>query len=672
MAHGQLGGVLRYIRQLVGTGIPGEHSDGQLLHAFATHQDADAFEALVRRYAPLVWGVCRRVLQDEHEAEDVFQGTFLVLVRKAASLDRSGPLGNWLYTVAYHLALKARALGARRRTQESEAVEMLEAPTDSDASELNAVLDHELNRLPGKYRDPLVLCYLQGLTNEEAARELGWPSGSMSRHLLRGKELLRERLSGRGVALSAAMFTAGLAESACAAPVPIVNATIQAGLAYAAGKTAPGTLSTQAVTLAEGLLHATGASRMKIAAVLLIALSLAGAGSVLAYRSLKNDPPTERVQDQSRSVAATLPPAATDGGLAASVERHVDDWLPTKEERRIDEVGWASDLRSAQQLAKQHGRPVFLLTHGGNVAIGRCCGGSSAMRASALGNDRTIDLLNRFFVPVYISNDDYAKTGAAPAEEKAAFRSVHQEAAKAGLFSGVNSVYILDADGRPIDSQGGCHAADAPTCINMLQWHVFHLGLRPGGTIVPPTPQSHPPQTGPDDLVLHLTARYLKDDGGALVPFKARLGMANTYGWHAYPAENWIVLAPEERVKLLPTEPAPVGFSWMLDKTVTDRILTHCYPQTEDNDLSRNRIDVGSIRATIVRVDGDWVRAQLDGSLRMKHSFYGKEDNRFVDATLLGHLDYEPNGQCIRALRLYTPRATYGPEPFGAVLRTVP
>jgi RNA polymerase sigma factor (sigma-70 family) len=668
MASGQLGGVLRYIRQLVGTGTPGDDSDGQLLHAFAARQDAGAFEALVRRYAPLVWGVCRRTVPNEHEAEDVFQGTFLVLVRKAASLDRSRPLGSWLYTVAYHLALKARAKTGRQRTQEREAADMVPAPTEADAGEVHAVLDEELHRLPGKYREPLVLCYLQGLTNEEAARELGWPAGSMSRHLSRGKELLRDRLTGRGVALSGAVLSAGLAETACAAPLPVVNATIQAGLAYAAGKTAGGALSAEAVTLAEGLVHATAVARMKLVAALILALSLAGAGSLLTYRIL-----TERAQDQPRPVAATLPPAATDGGLAAAIERHVDDWLPTKEERRIDEIGWAKDVRAARRLAKEHGRPVFLLTHTGNLALGRCCGGSSGMRASAFGNDRAIDLLNRYFIPVYLSNQDYENNGAAPADEKAAFRSIYHAAAKAKLFIGVNGAYILNADGEPVDSQSGCHAADAAALIDMLEWQVFHLGLRAGPTVVPPTPQSHPPRSDVDSVVLHLTARYLKREGGALVPFKTQLGKKNSYGWNAYPAESWIVLSPDECARLLPGETPRVGATWSLDTAIVDRILKNCYPQTEDNDLSRNHIGQGWLRATVVMIDGDRVRARLDGSLKMTHPFTpGKNDDRYVAATLLGYVDYDRATRRIQALRLYTPQATYGTEPFGAVVRTVP
>ena len=222
MANGQIGTVLRYLRQMVGTGETGDRTDGQLLESFASRHEAAAFEALVHRHAPLVWSVCRRILRNEHEAEDAFQATFLVLVKKAPTLDRRGSLGNWLYTVAYHLALKARMKAARQRTQEKEAADMVQSdPTADGSEELHAVLDEELHRLPAKYRGPLVLCYLQGKTNEEAARELGCPAGSISRHLTRARDLLRERLAQRGMAVAPALLVPVLADSASAAvPTP--------------------------------------------------------------------------------------------------------------------------------------------------------------------------------------------------------------------------------------------------------------------------------------------------------------------------------------------------------------------------------------------------------------------------------------------------------------------
>jgi RNA polymerase sigma factor (sigma-70 family) len=169
-----------------------------LVERFVQRQDEEAFAALVRRHGPLVLGVCRRVLHDWDDAQDAFQATFFVLARKAASLAKPEALGNWLYGVAFRTAVKARARAARRREYERQAGRATANPSSELARrDLWEALDEELSRLPEKYRAPLVRCYLEGKTNEEAARELGCPPGSMSGRLARGRELLRERLTSR-------------------------------------------------------------------------------------------------------------------------------------------------------------------------------------------------------------------------------------------------------------------------------------------------------------------------------------------------------------------------------------------------------------------------------------------------------------------------------------------
>ena len=185
MATSQLNGVVRHLRRIAlvrdGAGL----TDGQLLEHFVASREEVAFEALVRRHGPMVLGVCRRVLRNPHDADDAFQATFLVLVRKAASVVPREKVANWLYGVAYQTALKARATTARRRMKEGQLMAASEpAAAEQDFwRDVQPVLDEELNRLPGKYREPIVLCELMGKTRKEVARQLGWPEGTVSGRL---------------------------------------------------------------------------------------------------------------------------------------------------------------------------------------------------------------------------------------------------------------------------------------------------------------------------------------------------------------------------------------------------------------------------------------------------------------------------------------------------------
>src|SRR5262245_21016191 len=213
MATPALGSVLHNLRLSWRSKEEGSRPDGDLLESFLTRRDESAFEALMRRHGPMVLGVCRRVLQNEHDAEDVFQAAFIVLARRARALDGSGSVANWLHTVAYRLALRARAGAARRRAVERQAVDMPRPEPSSDLlwRDLRPVLDEELGCLPEKYRAPLILCYLEGKTTEETARQLGCPFGTVSSRLARGRDLLRQRLLRRGLAPSAGALASLLA-----------------------------------------------------------------------------------------------------------------------------------------------------------------------------------------------------------------------------------------------------------------------------------------------------------------------------------------------------------------------------------------------------------------------------------------------------------------------------
>src|SRR5262245_2233483 len=197
------GAVLRHLREFAAAEAGGRLSDQQLLERFARQREAAAFEALLRRHGPLVWGVCRRVLGNWHDAEDAFQAAFLALAQRADSVGQSGSVGGWLHRVAYHAALKARAQAARRQRHDRRAgsPDLRDPLDDVTAREFLAVLDEEMQRLAERHRTPLVLCYLEGRTCDQAARQLGWSVRTLKRRLEQARTCLRERLGRRGLTL---------------------------------------------------------------------------------------------------------------------------------------------------------------------------------------------------------------------------------------------------------------------------------------------------------------------------------------------------------------------------------------------------------------------------------------------------------------------------------------
>jgi RNA polymerase sigma factor (sigma-70 family) len=267
--------------------------DGELLDRFLTRQDDGAFEAIVRRHGPMVLGVCRRVLRNDADAEDAFQATFLVLVRKAHSVRSRGKVGNWLYGVAHNTALKAKAMSLRRRQKEREGGARPDPGAAADAGgELQDLLDRELSALPDKYRAPIVLCDLQGATLRDAARQLGCPQGTAATRLARGRALLARRLASRGLSLSGGAVALVLARSSTASGVPasLVVSTVQAAASVAAGPAAAaGVLSTRVAALTEGVVKAMLLTRLKALTAGVLAAALFGGGALLTYSTLRAD-----------------------------------------------------------------------------------------------------------------------------------------------------------------------------------------------------------------------------------------------------------------------------------------------------------------------------------------------------------------------------------------------
>jgi len=268
-------------------------SDSQLLEQFALHRNERAFEALLHRHGPLVFSVCRRMLFHRQDAEDAFQATFLVLARKAGGITRRSLLSNWLYGVALRVAGRARKNALRRRAREPQDGD-LAAVTREEMSanpELAALLHEEVQRLPDKYRKPVVLCYLEGRTNEEAAAQLQWPVGTVKTRLARAREMLCARLTRRGVALTAVLLLAGTLPAAV--PAALLEGTFRASLKFAAGTaSAVGAATPQSLALATGVLRAMLLTKLKTLSAGVLAVVLAGVGG-LAYHGLAADPPSK-------------------------------------------------------------------------------------------------------------------------------------------------------------------------------------------------------------------------------------------------------------------------------------------------------------------------------------------------------------------------------------------
>ncbi len=294
MSTGQLGTVVRYLRRMARAPARGEPRDRHLLERFVTHREDAAFAALVERHGPMVLGVCQRVLQDGHDAEDAFQATFLVLARKAGAIRRQASVGSWLYGVAYRTSLRAKAQAARRRAREREASGMQPVPTcpapaaESARQDLRPLIDAELALLPEKYRAPLVLCYLEGKTNTEAARQLGWSKGTVSGRLARARDVLRRRLARRGLAISAGALLLALSSPALAVPVPqaLLSSTIQAATLSVAGSAAAGAATSTAASLAEGVLHMMFLTKLKLTTAIALLVILLTLGGFVAYHNL--------------------------------------------------------------------------------------------------------------------------------------------------------------------------------------------------------------------------------------------------------------------------------------------------------------------------------------------------------------------------------------------------
>jgi RNA polymerase sigma factor (sigma-70 family) len=293
MVSSDLAPLLQHIRQRAGPADAAALPDVQLLERLVHQRDQRAFETLLGRHGPLVWRVCRRVLRRPHDAEEAFQNTFLVLFQNAGSIRKTGSLSSWLHGVAYRVASRMRQ--EHDQVLRADSAARREAPVEPDRQavwrELGEMVERELSCLPEKYRQPLLLCYWEGLTNEEVAHRLGWACGTVKTRLARARRLLHERLAGKGIVLPAGLVATLLAPAgASALPMSVLRATT--ATLRAAGAASP------------GVARAVAPGQVKLGLVLLLAGALAA-----AVAALPQGPPRPAAKVGPRQPAARNVPA---------------------------------------------------------------------------------------------------------------------------------------------------------------------------------------------------------------------------------------------------------------------------------------------------------------------------------------------------------------------------
>ena len=297
------------------------------------------------------------------------------------------------------------------------------------------------------------------------------------------------------------------------------------------------------------------------------------------------------------------------------------------------------------------------------------------MRASSLSSHKVIDLLNGYFVPVYVSNEELRGPRSA---EGAVVNRIYRTALEKKLSAGTVCIYLVAPDGEPVATAplNKKVAADPERLAELMERVVGDLKVTKGEPLVAAKPQSSPRHADADAVVLHVVARYLERRKDELVPHDATsvLGTKRGGNWGNLPSEGWVVLDKAESLKLLPQGNVAAGSEWNPDSAVIAKLLNHFYPPTENTNLKKNRIDEQSLKARVESVENGVARARLEGKLRMKHPFDHKDDENVVEANLIGYLEFAADKSSVRSFRLVTDGGRYGDEkhaqPFGAAARS--
>jgi RNA polymerase sigma factor (sigma-70 family) len=312
MHNAQLGRVVRYLHEVIAPHNYLDRPDSDLLRAFLMQSDQAAFSAIVKRHGPLVLGVCRRTLHQLQDAEDAFQGTFLILARQAGSIRKAESLASWLHGVAYRMSRAVRRAAARRRKHEGRAPARPapNPPWTVAWQEVQLVVDEETQRLPALYREAFILCCLENRSCADVARNLGQNEATIRGRVGRARRQLQKRLAKRGISLAAVLSIVSLGTKTGTAGVPaaLVQRTVQAALAWSQHRAAIGLVSADVAALVRGVTRAMVYTKLKIATSVILVLGAGSAGFGALRRPVPartTATPENRIEEQAGLTAPT-------------------------------------------------------------------------------------------------------------------------------------------------------------------------------------------------------------------------------------------------------------------------------------------------------------------------------------------------------------------------------
>jgi RNA polymerase sigma factor (sigma-70 family) len=401
--------VLHYLRQVRSTATDCANTDAGLLQQFAERGDEAAFATLLQRYGPMVFGVCRRVLRDRHDAEDAFQATFLLLVRKARSLRQPELLGHWLYGVAYRTALKAKSLAYRRASAATTLDEVAAAPSEDVMwRDLRPVLDGAINELPSRYRVPFVLCYLQGFTQAQAAREMGCPEGTVATRLSRARQRLRTRLARHGLGVAAGTLALGVWSSTASATLPALLSvsTVRIATVFRAGKASPADgIPAKVAALTKGVSKAMFMTKLRfvLGLVALFVATVGGAG-VWTFAAVGSEPtpaapqPAQVTPPVAEPAPRPIPralvpqPLAIDEKEPTSAVAYTENFAVHASTRRIAQLlGEAAERSRKKEAERWLGKELPAWSERCAIHVRTTDGGMGGATTFSFGETRVLD-----------------------------------------------------------------------------------------------------------------------------------------------------------------------------------------------------------------------------------------------------------------------------------------